>query len=228
MTCIMVDAPYQPTDRRPIASRDRRFWQQLANRLARTSFATPNSISIAGMCCAVLGGVALALTAHVEPWGVRSLLIAGALGMQLRLIANLLDGMVAIASGKASPVGELYNEIPDRISDIALFICAGYAVGGHAVLGYIAAVAAVMTAYIRSTGKAAGVANLYGGPMAKQHRMFVMTLICIYLAITPASLQPIWKGHGLMALGLLIVIIGAAVTCIRRLLIIVATLKGTR
>jgi phosphatidylglycerophosphate synthase len=172
--------------------------------------------------------MALALTAHAEPWSVRLLLIAGALGMQFRLIANLLDGMVAIASGKASAVGELYNEIPDRISDIALFIGAGYAAGGHAALGYIAAVAAVMTAYIRATGKAAGATNLYGGPMAKQHRMFVMTLVCIYLAITPASLQPIWNGHGLMALGLLIVIIGAVITCIRRLLIIVATLKGKR
>jgi len=57
----------------------------------------------------------------------RILWLVAAGGAQLRLTGNMLDGMVALASGRASKVGELYNEIPDRVSDAAVFIGAGFA-----------------------------------------------------------------------------------------------------
>ena len=38
----------------------------------------------------------------------------------LRLWLNMLDGMVALASGKASRTGEIVNELPDRISDVVI------------------------------------------------------------------------------------------------------------
>ena len=59
--------------------------------------------------------------------------------IQLRLAANMFDGMVAIETGKASPTGAIYNEIPDRVSDAAMFLGAGYAAGGQPPLGYRAA-----------------------------------------------------------------------------------------
>src|ERR1700722_9340933 len=111
----MTDGTYQPTDRRPIASRERPFWQRTASRLAR-AHVSPNVISIAGMGCAVVAGVCLVLT-PCGGIGSRFFWMAAAAGAQLRLVANLLDGMVAIESGRASPVGELYNEMPDRVSD---------------------------------------------------------------------------------------------------------------
>jgi len=61
--------------------------------------------------------------------------------------------MVAIASGTASPVGELYNDVPDRFSDAATFIGLGFAAGGYPMLGWIAAILAIMTAYVRILGK---------------------------------------------------------------------------
>ncbi len=42
--------------------------------------------------------------------------LAGALLVQLRLLANLYDGMVAVLRQIASPVDELFNEVPDRVS----------------------------------------------------------------------------------------------------------------
>ncbi len=52
--------------------------------------------------------------------------LGAALGIQLRLVCNLIDGMVAIEGGMKSPVGGLYNEVPDRIADPLLLIAAGY------------------------------------------------------------------------------------------------------
>ena len=49
--------------------------------------------------------------------------------VQLRLLCNLLDGMVAVEGGRSSPVGALYNEVPDRVADSLLLVALGYAVG---------------------------------------------------------------------------------------------------
>src|SRR5271168_5335887 len=170
----MGEEVYTPTDRRPLASRQRPFWQKTAARMSAARV-SPNGISIEGMFCGIAAGALLSLTGHVDGPAARACWLGAAVGCQLRLVANLLDGMVAIASGKASPVGELYNEIPDRVSDAVIFIGAGYAAGGDVVAGFLAACLAIMTAYIRAVGKAAGVTNLYLGPMAKQHRMLVVT-----------------------------------------------------
>src|SRR5437763_1562403 len=160
---------YDPTDRRPIASRERKLWQRVATALAQRNV-SPNLISILGMIAGTAAGVALYATSLTDGWQQRILWLAGAVGIQLRLLANMLDGMVAIALQKASPLGELYNELPDRISDIAIIVGAGYAIGGLPILGYIAACIAVLTAYVRAVGKAAGASNLFLGPMAKPHR----------------------------------------------------------
>jgi len=226
----MATENYQPTDRRPIASRDRRVWQKLANLLA-AHHVSPNSISVAGMVVGIAAGFLLAATSlTADPGLQRGLWLAAAAGIQLRLLANMLDGMVAIASQRASLLGELYNELPDRVSDVAIIIGAGYAVGGLPTLGYIAACIAILTAYVRAVGKAAGASNLFLGPMAKPHRMFVLTLISVLMASLPQTWQPCWGGQhaGLATLGLPVIIAGGLLTIFRRLALIVAHLKGPK
>jgi phosphatidylglycerophosphate synthase len=211
-------------DRRPIATRNRK-WAQAATVWLASRNVSPNAISIAGMCACIVGGIALAATSIAYD---RILWIIAALGAQLRLTANMLDGMVALASGRASKTGELYNEVPDRISDAAVFIGAGFAWGGNIALGYIATILSIFTAYIRATGKIAGTPNEFCGPMAKQHRMFVITLICLYAAFTPRSWQMITFNDsqiGLMTVALVIIIAGCAITVIRRLSRIARVLK---
>ena len=110
-------------DRRPIATRNRK-WAQSATASLAARNVSPNAISIAGMCACIAAGLALGLTSIEYN---RILWLIAAVGAQLRLTANMLDGMVALASGRASKTGELYNEVPDRVSDAAIFIGAGYA-----------------------------------------------------------------------------------------------------
>ncbi|MGB9473776.1 MAG: CDP-alcohol phosphatidyltransferase family protein [Candidatus Udaeobacter sp.] len=211
----MEDAPRYGIDRRPIATRNRK-WAQDATAWLASRNVSPDAISIAGMCACIVAGIALGMTSVTN---YRILWLIAALGAQLRLTANMLDGMVAIASGRTSKTGELYNEVPDRISDAAVFIGAGFAFGGNITLGYIATILAVFTAYVRAAGKIAGAPNEFCGPMAKQHRMLVITLICVYAAITPSSWQIIRFNDsqiGLMTLGLLIIITGCVITVIRR------------
>jgi phosphatidylglycerophosphate synthase len=221
-----MGTPYQPTDRRPIAARRWPIWQQAVRWLVRRGVSA-NSISLAGMVCGLAAGAALAATTPAAKWEPVAWL-AGAVLIQLRLLANLLDGMVAIESGRASPVGELYNEVPDRVSDAAVLIGAGYAVGGAIGLGYLAACAALFTAYVRAAGKAAGAPQEYCGPMAKQQRMALLTLVALYSALAPAAWQPTWQERGLMAAGLLVILLGSLLTALRRLARIAANLRRSK
>src|ERR1051326_428410 len=203
-------------DRRPIATRNRK-WAQSATAWLASRNVSPNAISIAGMCSCIAAGLVLGLTS-LEP--NRIFWLIAALGAQLRLTANMLDGMVALASGRASEIGELYNEVPDRVSDAAVFIGAGYAWGGSVALGYIATILAIFTAYVRAAGKIAGAPNEFCGPMAKQHRMLVVTVACLYSAVVPRSWQILRFDNamlGVMALALLVITVGCLITVGRRL-----------
>ena len=220
----MNDKPYNP-ERRPIASRELTVWKRVAAWLARRRVSA-NAISLAGMTCGLAAGAALALTSLPE-WERAAFLVA-ALLIQLRLLANMLDGMVALQTGKGSPVGELYNEIPDRVSDAAILIGAGYAAGSLPELGYLAACRALFVAYVRAEGKAAGARQEFCGPMAKSHRMFTLTVVAVYCGLAPQAWQPTLAGPrpaGLVAAALLLVVVGGAVTALRRLVRIARTLR---
>jgi len=220
----VTDQPYAP-ERRPLASRDRAASKLIAGWLARLG-ASPNSISLAGMIAGILAGVAFALT--VLPEFRIFAFLGAALFIQLRLLANMLDGMVAIATGKTSPVGELYNEIPDRVSDAAICIGAGFAAGSVPALGYLAACVAIFVAYVRAEGKVAGAHQEYCGPMAKPHRMFALTVAAIYCGLAPEAWQPTLREPmeaGLMAMALALIIVGGLVTAVRRLVRIARALR---
>lgn len=217
-----------PVDRRPIAARNLKVMQSVAGWMAARGFSA-NGISVAGMIFGLLGGVALFYASRTPDLASRGLWVAGAVCVQLRLLANLFDGMVAIARGTASKVGELYNEVPDRVSDTAILIGLGYAPGGHVLLGYAAALAAMMTAYVRAVGKGAGAPNEFCGPMAKQQRMFLVTMTCLLGASTPATWQRVDFGccaMGVPAIVLAVIVAGALVTTVRRLLKIGSRLQG--
>ena len=82
--------------------------------------------------------------------------------------------MVAVEGGKSSPVGALYNELPDRLSDSLLLVPIGYA-AGVAWLGWAAALLAALTAYIRAVGGSLGLPQDFSGIMAKPQRMALLT-----------------------------------------------------
>ena len=134
----------------------------------------------------------------------------------MRLICNLIDGMVAVEGGKHSVVGGIYNEFPDRISDTFILVGAGIAgiTFGSFVLGLLAALLAVLTAYTRLLGGTVGADQYFIGPMAKQHRMALLTfasLVCLFQPLVPfinAIVYPIT---------LVIICLGCVITVWRRL-----------
>lgn len=174
--------------RRPLKSRETKWAHVIANRLARARI-RPNTISIAGVAFAGLSATSFYFAGNKRlDWHWSVLLAIALCGMQLRLLCNLFDGMVAIEGGFKTKAGELFNELPDRFSDALIFIGAGYSVRDFAWtrdLGWAAAVLAVITAYVRALGASMGAGQHFAGPMAKQQRMGLMTAACVIGAFAP-------------------------------------------
>jgi phosphatidylglycerophosphate synthase len=166
--------------RRPLKSRQTAWANRFAQLLAQWRI-LPNTISILSALFSCGAGAALYFSLNVTG-GKRAVLLMPAIaGIQLRLLCNLLDGMVAIEGGFKTKSGEIFNDLPDRVADGVLFICAGYAAREHRFgleLGFLAAALAIFTAYVRMLGGAAGLKQSFIGPMAKQQRMAVLTTAC--------------------------------------------------
>jgi phosphatidylglycerophosphate synthase len=211
--------PESPTSRRPLKSRESPFFQMVAARLAGAGVA-PNTISLMSVVFGVAAGFSFAITSISPPWMARVCFIAAAAFIQARLICNLVDGMVAVEHQRQSPSGELWNEVPDRFSDLATIIGAGYALGGHPILGFIGTILALLTAYIRALGASVGAGQIFTGIGGKPQRMFLLTITAITAAVL---LRP-----STMTIGLTLVCLAAASTVVQRLIIIRAHLYSAR
>ena len=202
-------------NRRPIATRSSAWAQRLASALAKSSI-TPNQIS---MLSVLFAGIGAALLAWL-PTAAGLLLCA--VCIQLRLVCNLIDGLVAVEGGKGSALGRIYNEFPDRVTDSVLIIALGYACAVP-WLGWLGALLAVATAYVRVFGGSLGLAQDFRGPLAKAQRMAVLTVACI-----AAVAEQFWHmQHYALLAAAVIIAAGSLITCVTRTLAIAAQLKAT-
>jgi len=198
-------------NRRPIQARSLQLFRSLASFLAKSKV-TPNQISILSMFFSLL--VPGALLA----WGVGWLgCLVALLGIQLRLLCNLLDGMVAIEGGKKSVYGDIFNEFPDRISDTIILVGFGFCVRGDLVvhsLSWAACFLAALTAYTRVLGASLGTRHHFTGPMAKQQRMALVSLVLLGLPMAGQF------ADRLVVATFLMIGVGCLITCAKRLLLI--------
>jgi phosphatidylglycerophosphate synthase len=215
-------ADYKPTSRRPIADVFRVTAQSLTRFCVRHRI-HPDAISYLSIVAAALAALCFWKSSRHD-W---LLLIAPGF-CYLRLWFNMLDGMVALASGKASWRGEILNDLPDRVSDVLIFAGAAHSGWMNPLFGYWAAIFALLTAYVGMFGQAVGVQREFSGLMSKPWRMVVLhvgawvTLACVW-----------WNGGSIRCASLtvldwacLIVIAGCVQTMTIRLKRIMAALRA--
>ncbi|MBA6418436.1 CDP-alcohol phosphatidyltransferase family protein [Pseudomonas sp. 5Ae-yellow] len=204
------------SNRRPLKIRDQQLMRRFAAWLSRRSV-TPNQISVLSVIFALGGGAALVLAGQSVAIERSICFIAAALFIQLRLLCNLFDGMVAMEGGKQTPAGELFNDVPDRIADPLLIVACGFALPDYPSamwLAWLGALLAVMTAYIRVLGVSLGLSADFRGPMAKQQRMALITIASVL-----SALDIFWGYQGMVLwISLIVLVVGSAATALRRLI----------
>ncbi|MBL9134189.1 MAG: CDP-alcohol phosphatidyltransferase family protein [Verrucomicrobiaceae bacterium] len=210
------------SSRRVLKSRDTGWAKALASFCVRLGI-PPNVISIfsmifagGAMACFMVAGDQATTAGAVGAW------IGAAACVQFRLLANLLDGMVAVEGGKGSPNGVIFNDAPDRLADVLILVGAGYSGAGEPgvvklfdmlPLGWCAACVALGTAYVRLLGASLTGTHDFRGPMAKPHRMAALTLGCfIELGQHLAGTERFG-----IKLALTVILAGGLWTCWRRL-----------
>jgi phosphatidylglycerophosphate synthase len=210
--------------RRPLKTRERR-WPRVSARWLAARGIRPNWISAASVLFAALAGVLLALSLEGNGGTRIPFLLGAAACVQLRLLCNLIDGLLAVEGGLAGPAGEIWNDLPDRIADPLILVGAGLAARAlpwGLTLGWLAALLSLLTAYVRVLGGSVGLAQSFEGPMAKPHRMFVVTVGCLAAAVEGALGGLPWA----LLVGLAIIIAGSALTAARRTARIVRELQA--
>jgi phosphatidylglycerophosphate synthase len=215
-------AQYEPTSRRPIGE-GFRSTARYTTELCVQRGIHPDAISYASVVAAALAASCF-WRSGFHPW----LLFVAPLLCYLRLWFNMLDGMVAIASGKASWRGEILNDLPDRVSDVLIFTGVAHSGWMNPFTGYWAAILALLTAYVGMFGQAVGVQREFSGVMSKPWRM-----VALHIGAW-ITLVYFWWNGGALFLGdltildwaCLVVIVGCLQTIAIRLMRIMAALRA--
>jgi len=185
----------------------------LVDRLAAAGV-SPDALTLAAVPVAAAAGLALLASMAAHP-----LLALVPVLVVVRLVLNLLDGNLARRTGRIHPRGELYNEVGDRLADIAFLAPVAWLPGADPaiVLGGVAT--ALLASYIGVASKAAGGKRLYRGILSKPGRM-VLLVVCATWALVagPGATAP-WAVFGPVLL------IGAAVTALERVVVAVRSLE---
>ncbi|HEX8898350.1 MAG TPA: hypothetical protein VF751_06615 [Chthoniobacterales bacterium] len=215
-------AQYEPTSRRPIGEGFRSTAHYTTALCVRLGI-HPDAISYASVLAAAIAGFCF-WKSGFHP----RLLFVAPLFCYLRLWFNMLDGMVALASGKASWRGEILNDLPDRVSDVLIFVGVAHSGWMNPFLGYWAAIFALLTAYVGMFGQAVGVQREFSGIMSKPWRM-----VALHIGAW-MTLAYFWRQDSALFLGdftildwsCLIVIAGCMQTMAVRLKRIMAALRA--
>ncbi|MCC7367250.1 MAG: CDP-alcohol phosphatidyltransferase family protein [Chloroflexi bacterium] len=163
----------------------------------------PDWITGAALALSVGGG--LAIYAAPERLWLLALIPVVAV---VRTALNALDGLVARNTGLARPWGEVFNELSDRVADVALLGGLALASPSSLVLGACAIIMMLLSSYLAILSKAAGGRRQYMGPMGKADRMVLLavgTPLGFWLPLT-------WVYNGL----LVILLVGCLITLARR------------
>ena len=210
---------YEPSSRRPIAA----VFQRTAS--AATRFCVRHGIHPDAISYLSVGAALVAAMCFWKSGAARWLLIIAPLFCYLRLWFNMLDGLVAFAAGKASRRGEILNDLPDRISDIVIFVGVAHSGLMNPLIGYWATIAALLTSYVGLFGQALGVQRQFGGIMSKPWRMVALNVgawLTFFLAPQASATLTIFDWT------CLVVITGCVETIVVRLKRITAALQDTR
>jgi phosphatidylglycerophosphate synthase len=216
-------ADYRPANRRPISE----LFRSTAHRPVRLCVRLgihPNTVSLSSIVAAAAAAICF--------WQAGSLpvLLIPAVGFcYLRLWLNMLDGMVALASGKASRSGEIANEFPDRVSDVVIFVGLAHSGLCHLLSGYWAAIFALLVAYTGTLGQAVGVQREFSGVMAKPWRMVMLHVgAWVTLGLLWTSLPTRYAGLTVLDWTNLLIIAGCMETIGIRLVRILRALNAEK
>ena len=174
---------------------------------------TPDQVTLAAVPVAMVGGACLLLSPSI-PW----LLLLVPVLVVVRIVLNLIDGSMARRTGRTHARGELYNELGDRLADVALLAPVAFLPGALPQIVLLGVLVGVMASYVGITAKAAGGERIYRGILSKPGRMALLVACCLWaFAAGPADTLA-WAAFGpLLLAGTTLTLLERIAVAVRRL-----------
>src|SRR5690242_4123906 len=142
----------------------------LIDRLTRAGV-SPDAVTLSAVPVAVAGGLALLASPLAPP-----VLVLVPVLIAVRLILNVVDGALARSTGRTHPRGELFNELGDRLADIAFLVPVAFLPGAQRETVLLGVTGAVLASFVGVTTRAAVAERLDGGVLSKPGRMVVLAV----------------------------------------------------
>jgi len=177
-----------------------RHFALLLGRLGVTS----EMIALVGMVCGILAGASFFLTSVVDvPF--RFWILAAAFCL-LRIVTIRLAAALQHSGQRTAFEEHFFSEVPERVSDAVTLIGFGFAFGSNHWLGLGAALAAIVSAYMRALGMRRGAArkSASSGPMTRTHRLVLLFLTAL-LIVSPLPSEHFSTPVPIIALWVIIV-----------------------
>jgi CDP-diacylglycerol--glycerol-3-phosphate 3-phosphatidyltransferase len=184
----------------------------LVDRLAEAGV-TPDQVTLAAIPVAVLGGACLLASTQAP-----ALLLVVPLLVVLRIVLNLVDGNMARRTGLIHPRGELYNELGDRLADVAFLAPVALLPGASPQLVLLGVLVGVLASYVGITARAAGGERIYRGILSKPGRMALLVVGSVWAFLAVPDGTTAWAVFGpLLLIGTTLTLAERIVIAVRRL-----------
>jgi CDP-diacylglycerol--glycerol-3-phosphate 3-phosphatidyltransferase len=174
---------------------------------------SPDALTLAAIPVSIVGGLCL-LASVAAP---AALLLVPAC-VVLRLVLNLLDGNMARRTGRIHPRGELYNELGDRVADLALLLPVAVLPGALPALVVAGVICALLASYVGVVARAAGAERIYRGVLSKPGRMVLLVACSLWAFVATPAPETAWAAFGV------VLCLGAVATLAERIVVAIRTL----
>jgi len=184
----------------------------VVDRLAEAGV-SPDALTLAAIPVSVGGGLCLLASVAVPA----ALLIVSAC-VVVRLVLNLLDGSMARRTGRIHPRGELYNELGDRVADLALLLPVAVLPGALPALVVAGVLCALLASYVGLAARAAGSERIYRGVLSKPGRMVLLVACSLWAFVATLAPETAWATFSVL------LCVGAAATLGERVVVAIRAL----
>jgi len=187
-----------------------RFLRKIARFLGNRI--SPNSLSILSLLFALASGLLFVISKSSDQFNY--ILFFAAILLALSSILDMLDGMVARESKKATARGDFLEHVIDRYSDI--FVLLGIIFGGYVgcSLGIVAVAGVLLTSYIGVQAQAIGLKRIYGGILGRADRLL---LIIFASFLNSFYSRPIFGNLTILGIAILVIAILSHLTALQRI-----------
>jgi CDP-diacylglycerol--glycerol-3-phosphate 3-phosphatidyltransferase len=180
---------YDPRAAPPLVRGWLRMSYELGAVLIRAGIRSPNAVTVLGLL--------LSVAVPVVVTGGGGWALAGAVLVLLSAVADTVDGVLAVVTGRASRLGQVYDSAADRIAE-ACWLVAFVVLGGPAWLAAVCGAVMWLHEYVRARATVAGMSDIGTVTVAERPTRILVTIFGL-LAVAGAAAAGRWQEATVLA-----------------------------